>query len=158
MSAPFVLAPGERHAGAPPLDGPFFRFASDQTDGLLALGEVRLPPLTSGPNLHVHANEDEMFFVLDGVMTVQVADKLYEIAAGGLAWGARGIQHAFANRATDPLHIMIMWIPGGAEGLFQEMREYLQTVDGAPDQQVVAEIQARYGCTQVGPPIPIPRL
>ena len=74
MSAPFVLAPGERHAGAPPLDGPFFRFASGQTDGLLALGEVRLPPLTSGPNLHVHANEDEMFFVLDGVMTVQVAD------------------------------------------------------------------------------------
>ena len=110
MSAPFVLAPGERHAGAPHLDGPFFRFASGQTDGLLALGEVRLPPLTSGPNLHVHANEDEMFFVLDGVMTVQVADQLYEIAAGGLAWGARGIQHAFANRATDPLHIMIMWI------------------------------------------------
>jgi mannose-6-phosphate isomerase-like protein (cupin superfamily) len=86
--------PGERHAGPPPLDGPFFRFASGQTDGLLALGEVRLPPLTSGPNLHVHANEDETFFVLDGVMTVQVADQLYEIAAGGLAWGARGIQDA----------------------------------------------------------------
>jgi hypothetical protein len=61
VSAPFVLAPGERPAGAPPLDGPFFRFASDQTDGLLALGEVRLPPLTSGPNLHVHANDYEMF-------------------------------------------------------------------------------------------------
>jgi hypothetical protein len=53
---------------------------------------------------------------------------------------------------------MIMWIPGGAEGLFQEMREYLQTVDGAPDPQVVAEIQARCGCTQVGPQIPVPRL
>jgi len=51
VSAPFVLAPGERYVGAPPLDGPFFRFASGQTDGLLALGEVRLPPLTSGPNL-----------------------------------------------------------------------------------------------------------
>ena len=157
MSAPFVLAPGERHAGAPPLDGPFFRFASDQTDGLLALGEVRLPPLTSGPNLHVHANEDEMFFVLDGVMTVQVADQLYEIAAGGPP-GAHEASSTPYNRATDPLHIMIMWIPGGAEGLFQEMREYLQTVDGAPDPQVVAEIQARYGCTQVGPQIPVPRL
>jgi hypothetical protein len=53
---------------------------------------------------------------------------------------------------------MIMWIPGGAEGLFQEMREYLQTVDGAPDPQAVAEIQARYGCTQVRPQIPVPRL
>jgi hypothetical protein len=53
---------------------------------------------------------------------------------------------------------MIMWIPGGADGLFQEMREYLQTVDGAPDPEMVAEIQARYRCTQVGSKIPISRL
>jgi hypothetical protein len=59
---------------------------------------------------------------------------------------------------TDTLQIMIMWIPGGADGLFQEMREYLQTVDGAPDPEMVAEIQARYRCTQVGSKIPISRL
>jgi uncharacterized RmlC-like cupin family protein len=158
MSAPFILGPAEQHAGAPPLQRPFFRFASGQTDGLLALAEVRLPPLTAGPALHMHANEDEMFFVLDGLMTVQISDQLHELAAGGLAWGARGIPHAFANRARDPLRIMIMWVPGGAEGLFQEMRAYLQTVDGAPDKQVVADIQARYGCTHLGPQIPIPEL
>jgi len=158
VSAPFVLAPGERHAGAPRLEQPFFRFASGQTDGLAALAEVRLPPLTAGPNLHVHANEDEMFFVLDGVMTVQVGGQLQELAAGGLAWGAWGIPHAFANHAKDPLRIMIMWVPGGAEGLFEEMREYLQTAGGAPDQQVVDDIQACYGCTHVGPQIPVPDL
>jgi hypothetical protein len=96
--------------------------------------------------------------VLDGVMTVQIDTQLDEIEAGGLAWGSRRIPHAFANRAKDPLRIMIMWIPGGAEGLFQDMSAYLQTVNGAPDQQVVAEIQARYGCTHVGPQIPIPEL
>lgn len=74
VSAPFILASGEKHPDAPPLERPFFRFGSGQTDGLLALAEVQLPPLTAGPNLHVHANEDEMFFVLDGVMTVQVGD------------------------------------------------------------------------------------
>jgi mannose-6-phosphate isomerase-like protein (cupin superfamily) len=156
VSAPFILAPGEQHPGAPPLERPFFRFASGQTDGLAALAEVGLPPLTAGPNLHVHAQEDEMFFVLDGVMTVQVGDQLQEIAAGGLAWGARGTPHAFANRAKDPLRIMIMWIPGGAEGLFQDVREYLLAAGGAPDPQVVTGLQARYGCTHVGPPIPIP--
>lgn len=88
VSAPFVRAPGQRHPGAPPLERPFFRFASGQTDGLLALAEVRLLPRKPGPNLHVHANEDEMFFVLDGMMTVQVGDQLHEVAAGGLAWGA----------------------------------------------------------------------
>jgi mannose-6-phosphate isomerase-like protein (cupin superfamily) len=99
VSVPFILAPGEKHPDAPPLERPFFRFASGQTGGLAALAEVQLPPLTAGPNLHVHTREDELFFVLDGVMTVQVGDQLQEIAAGGLAWGARGTPHAFANRA-----------------------------------------------------------
>jgi mannose-6-phosphate isomerase-like protein (cupin superfamily) len=158
VSVPFILAPGEKHADAPPLERPVFRFASGQTGGLATLAEVRLPPLTAGPNLHVHTREDEMFFVLDGVMTVQVGDQLHEIAAGGLAWGARGTPHAFANRAKDPLRLMIMWIPGGAEGLFLDMREHLQTAGGVPDPQVVADLQARYGATHVGPPIPIPGL
>jgi mannose-6-phosphate isomerase-like protein (cupin superfamily) len=156
VSAPFILAPGEKHPGAPPLERPFFRFASGQTDGLLALAEVRLPPLTAGPALHVHAYEDELFVVLDGVMTVQVGDQLTDVGAGGLAWGARGVPHAFANRAAGPLRIMIQWIPGGAEGLFQELRDYLQSAEGDPDQQVVTGIQARYGCTHVGPQIPVP--
>jgi len=92
VSVPFTLAPGEKHADAPPLERPFFRFASGQTGGLATLAEVQLPPLTAGPNLHVHTHEDEMFFVIDGMMTVQVGDQLHEIAAGGLA-RARAAPH-----------------------------------------------------------------
>jgi uncharacterized cupin superfamily protein len=85
MSAPFVLEPGQRHPELPSLArGPFIRMASGQTDGLMALMEVQLHPRTAGPNLHVHANEDELFYVLGGVMTVQVGEELSEIAAG--AW------------------------------------------------------------------------
>jgi mannose-6-phosphate isomerase-like protein (cupin superfamily) len=102
VSVPFILAPGEKHADAPPLERPFFRFASGQTGGLATLAEVQLPPFTAGPNLHVHTREDEMFFVIDGVMTVQVGDQLHEIAAGGLAWGARGTPHALCQPGKRP--------------------------------------------------------
>jgi mannose-6-phosphate isomerase-like protein (cupin superfamily) len=149
------MGPGP--AAADWLERPFFRFGSAQTGGLAALAEVQLPPLTAGPNLHVHTREDELFVVLDGMMTVRVGDHLHEVAAGGLAWGARGTPHTFANRAKDRLRIMIMGLPGGAEALFLDMREYLQTVGGAPDPHVVADLQARYGAIHVGPPIPIPR-
>jgi mannose-6-phosphate isomerase-like protein (cupin superfamily) len=155
VSAPFVLGPGEQHADAPTQTGPFFRFASRQTDGLAALAEVRLQPLTPGPNLHVHSREDELFYVLSGVMTVQVAEELHEVGTGGLAWGPRGVAHAYANRAREPLHVLIMWLPGGAEGLFVEMSQHLRS-DGAPDPQVVADIQARYGASPAGPQISIP--
>jgi mannose-6-phosphate isomerase-like protein (cupin superfamily) len=68
----------------------------------MALGEVMLPPHTPGPHLHVHSREDEMFFVLEGVLTVQIGEELHDIAAGGLAWGARGTPHAFANCTVGP--------------------------------------------------------
>lgn len=156
MSVPFILGPGEQHADVARLRGPFMRITSRQTDGLLALAEAQLPPLTAGPHLHVHANEDEMFFVLDGVMTVQIGEQLHDIAAGGLAWGARGTPHAFANRASEPLRIMIIWVPGGAERIFEDMDAYLRTVTGTPDEQVTAAILTRYGGTRVGPRIPVP--
>ncbi len=158
ISAPFILAPGEQHPSAPPPGPrrPFVRITSRDTDGLLALGEVTLPPRTAGPTLHVHTNEDELFFVLDGVLTVQLGDQLHEIAAGGLAWGARGTPHAFANLAAEPVRVVIAWIPGGAERLFGEMEAYLRAVAGTPDPEVVAAINARYGARRVGPQIPIP--
>jgi quercetin dioxygenase-like cupin family protein len=156
MSVPFVLGPGERHPDLPPTSpGPFIRIASSQTDGLIALMETRLPPRTAGPNLHIHTNEDEMFYVLGGVMTVQIGEDLQEIAAGGLVWGARGTPHAYANRAEEPLHVLIQLVPGGTEELFAEMSAYRQTVVGAPDEGMMAAIMARYGGSRVGPPISI---
>jgi mannose-6-phosphate isomerase-like protein (cupin superfamily) len=157
VSVPFILGPGELYPDAPSLRRPLIRIPSRQTDGLVGLGEVNLPPLTAGPNLRVHANEDELFVVLEGMLTVQIGQELHDIAAGGLAWGARGIPHAFANRAQEPLRIMILWNPGGAERVFEEMEEYARTAAGSPEQEVTAAILARYGATRVGPPIAMPQ-
>jgi mannose-6-phosphate isomerase-like protein (cupin superfamily) len=155
MSVPFVLGPGEQHAGAPTVRRPFIRIGSDQTDGLIAVAEAELPPRTAGPNLHVHANEDEMFLVLNGVMTVQIGEQIHDLSPGGIAWGARRTPHAYANRATEPLRIMILWIPGGVERLFEEMAEYITTAGEHADEQITSAILSRYGATRVGPQIPV---
>jgi hypothetical protein len=89
------------------------------------------------------------------VMTVQIGEEMHEIATGGLAWGARGTAHAYANRATEPLRLLIQMIPGGVEELFAEMGVYFQNLVGDPDEEVTAAIMARYGGRRVGPQIPI---
>jgi hypothetical protein len=66
-----------------------------------------------------------------------------------------GTAHAYANRADEPVHVLIQLIPGGTEKLFAEMGAYLHTVVGTPDEEVTAAI-TRYGGTRVGPPISIP--
>ncbi len=54
------------------------------------------------------------------------------------------------------MRIMKRWLPGGAEGLFQEMSDYLRGVDGDPDQQVAAGLRAGHGRVHAGPQIAIP--
>ena len=90
MNAPFILAPGEQHPGAPPLERPFFRFASGQTDGCSRLR--RSSYRRSGPDRisTCTLTRTKCSSCLDGVITVQVGDKLHEIAAGGLAWAREG--------------------------------------------------------------------
>jgi quercetin dioxygenase-like cupin family protein len=158
MNEPFIVGARGQHPSAPSPEsrGPFIRFPSSATDGRCAMGEVRLPPLTSGPNLHTHTREDELFYVLDGVLTVQIGDQLHDIESGGLAWGARGTPHAYANRGAEPLHIMIMWMPGGVEQLFLDMDAYLRSVSGTPDPEAIAALQARYGATGFAHKISIP--
>lgn len=87
---------------------------------------------------------------------IQIDWELHDIAAGGLACGARGTPHAFANRGPEPARFVILWIPGGAEGVFAEMEAYRQSAGGSPDPQAMAAIMASYGATTVGPAIPIP--
>ena len=58
------------------------------------------------------------------------------------------------QRWKDPLRIMILWISGGAEGVFEEMAAYRQTVTGTPDLQMMTAILARNDCIRVCPQIP----
>ena len=93
MSAPLIVAPGKRHAGAPALHGPFFVSLAAKPTDCSRLRRSDYRGSRRDRISTVHANEDEMLFVFGGLMTVQVADQLYMIAAGGLAV-AHGIQNA----------------------------------------------------------------
>lgn len=50
--------------------------------------------------LHVHETQEDSFFVLDGVLTVQIGDDVVELTPGDFAAVPPGVVHAFTN--TDP--------------------------------------------------------
>jgi quercetin dioxygenase-like cupin family protein len=154
-SEPFVLGPGETRAGAS--DGPWStRVTGRDTGGLIAIGQADMPPMSSGPPLHVHTNEDEAGLVVEGVLTVQLGDQRLEVAAGGLVWLARGVPHTFANLTSDPVKVIGLIAPAGLEGMFEDTNAYLQSLTGPPDPKHIAEIAERYGVAMVGPPIDVP--
>jgi quercetin dioxygenase-like cupin family protein len=156
MTTPFILGPGEHRSPVSQQRPWSFRLTGDDSEGRISVGQGTLPPLTAGPPLHVHTNEDELFLVVEGVLTVQLGDTLHEVEAGGLVWGARGTPHAFANRSTASTRLMSFIVPAGVESMFAEQDAYLDSLQGPPDWQRLAHISERFGVTQLGSQIEIP--
>src|ERR1700761_1081287 len=62
------------------------------------VGEVRY---LSGPPLHVHAEQDDTFYVLEGVLTIQADDEVFELTAGDFVSVPPGVPHTFDNLDPD---------------------------------------------------------
>jgi quercetin dioxygenase-like cupin family protein len=124
-----------------------------ETHGSAMVGSGVLPPRTAGPPLHVHAREDEAFYVCAGVLTAQFGTHRLELTAGEVIWLPRGIPHAFANLSDQPTSIVSLVVPGALSEMFREQDEHLRRTDGDPDPAVLAEISMRFGVRPVGPPL-----
>lgn len=125
----------------------------ERTGGSVTFGEARVPPRGGGPARHVHSREDEAIYVIEGVLVVEVGPDRFEAGPGMLTWLPRGVPHAFANLGEEPVWAFGVITPAGLEGMFAEIGAYLAGLQGPPDGQVIAEINARYGVTAAGPPI-----
>ena len=139
-AAPYVLAAGDSRRDDAIL--PFKALAGD-TGGLLSACEFTLGGWESGPVLRMH----------DAVDEAQVGDERVQVEAGGFLWVPRGRAHSFANAGPDPVHVLALALPGGAEELFAVQAAYLSSVQGPPDLAVLGEIGTRHGAPTLGPPI-----
>jgi quercetin dioxygenase-like cupin family protein len=96
-----------------------FKATAAQTGGSLTAVEVLAAP-GGGPPPHVHANEDEMWFVLDGEFEILHGEEMLRLTAGGFAFVPRGTLHRFENVSDTPSRVLIVFTPGGFEGFFFE--------------------------------------
>ena len=98
----------------------------EQTEGRLALVEMRLPPGFAGPPLHIHGAWDEGFYVLEGEVTIQIGNRVFVASHGMFAFAPRETPHTFANRSVEEARILVVLTPAGFE-------RYLEgRVRGAP--------------------------
>jgi quercetin dioxygenase-like cupin family protein len=108
-------------------------------------------PPGAGPPLHVHQNEDEIFYVLEGELTIQVGKERYTVPAGGTAILPRGVPHTFGNLGTDTVKSLVLLTPAGLENFFAEV-EPLAT-QAEPDMRAIVPLATKYGIQLAGPPL-----
>ncbi|CAD7712459.1 hypothetical protein LMG31886_01100 [Xanthomonas hydrangeae] len=115
-----------------------FKATAATTDGSYTVVECLTSP-GNGPPPHIHTNEDEFWFVLDGTFEIHIGDAVHSVGPGGFAFGPRGIMHHFRNTASTPSRILLGFTPGGIEDFFRESGQPV-TNDGPPPAVDAAEI------------------
>lgn len=80
------------------------------TEALMSPGEE--------PPLHVHKNEDEWLYLLEGEMTFHVGGQDHRSQPGGFVCFPRGIPHTFSVESPKA-RILVINTPGGFERMFE---------------------------------------
>ncbi len=126
-----------------------------ETGGSLAQFETNDPRGTATP-LHIHHNEDETFYVLEGEVSLLVDGERIDLSAGDYAFAPRETTHAYVVR-SQRARMLTTLTPAGLEEVFvalgvpvvgtnQPTEKVLPPID-----EVVRRFGA-YGCEVVGPP------
>jgi len=78
-----------------------------------------------GGGVHMHLNEDEGFYVLEGELTIRFPDddETFTARAGQLVWHPRGRRHDYVVSAHSTVRILQILIPGTnlAPDFFEEV-------------------------------------
>jgi mannose-6-phosphate isomerase-like protein (cupin superfamily) len=72
--------------------------------------------------LHVHHNEDEAFWVLEGSLTFEVGDKTLKAEAGSFLFGPKDIPHRYTVD-KGPARLLFIIAPSGFEDFIRETSE-----------------------------------
>lgn len=103
-----------------------------------------------GPPLHLHHNEEEWFYVLQGDYIAQVGSERFQLKAGDSLLGPREVPHTWAFVGNTPGRLLIAFAPANKmEAFFTEpgMRAGTYLND--------AEHFRAYGMELIGPPLTV---
>lgn len=130
----------------------WIRAGRDETGGALSLIEQVIPPGFESP-WHIHSDEDESFYVIEGGIEVVVEDRTVTLAAGDYAFGPRGIAHGFRVLGSGPARILLMTTGGAFAEFIREASDPAETapVSAEPDIPRLIAAAERHGLAILGP-------
>jgi quercetin dioxygenase-like cupin family protein len=139
----FVQAEGDGEGEVLDLGGArmTIKVASDETGGGFLLNEARISPGYGLPP-HSHSETTDSFYVLEGVLTIQVGDEKRQLGPGEYALAPPGVVHTFSNDSDSEVRVLGVQSPAGLEGYFRELAELIGSGDFDP--AVADEIGSRY--------------
>ena len=91
-----------------------FKADGGETQQAYSISEWWLEPHTKGPGAHAH-DEDDVFYVLEGTMSVFVDGRWIDAPKGSFVLVPAGMTHDFENRSDARAGVLNFSHPGGFE-------------------------------------------
>jgi quercetin dioxygenase-like cupin family protein len=128
------------------------RYLLDGTTSGAGMGvfELTVPPGARVPPAHSHSNNEEIVYILDGVLRYTVDDETRDLMPGQRMYTPRGSVHAFSNPHDRPARALIMLTPDIGAGYFREIAA-VAAAPGGPNPTKMVEIMTRYGLVLAPP-------
>ena len=108
-----VLGPGEGRP-IPGREEVVLKATGADTGDAIAFLEATTAP-GDGPAPHVHHDNDELFYILEGRMRFWVGEQTVEAEAGSFLFIPRGTVHAARNVGARPVRLLAAHVPAGPE-------------------------------------------
>ncbi len=102
-----------------------------------------------GPPLHVHPNQDEIFFIVEGTYLFQVGEDKHTLTTGDTIFLPRTIPHTFAQLSEKGKMFFLFQPSGKMEDFFRT----LGSLTAPPTPEQGAKIFADHDMKVVGPPL-----
>jgi quercetin dioxygenase-like cupin family protein len=136
------------------------KIGAQDTGGTYGLVEIVVPAGLGSP-WHVHPEEDEWFYVLEGELTVWIGDTRLSLPAGSFAFGPKGVPHTFYAESHGA-KALVGFAPMQFEGFQREVGEPAPErvlpppLERPPDVARLIPVASRNGFEILGPPGPPP--
>jgi len=126
----------------------------EQTNGAFSLIEEVAPP-GYATIYHKHLAADEVFYVLEGEVTLVRNDEKLKAGPGTYVFLPRGISHGYRVTGTTPARLLLFISPAGLEHFFLEAGEPVTGPNppppAPPDREKLMALGTKYNNVSLGP-------
>lgn len=100
---------------------------------------------------HIHQDEEESYYILEGSLTMQLNDREFKVQAGDFVHIPAGTVHGYRNESNQPTRFLAWVVGGELDQFFLTMGEQIRSLP--EDMPKLPAILQRYNIALVGDPV-----
>jgi mannose-6-phosphate isomerase-like protein (cupin superfamily) len=77
------------------------------------MGIITVPPHSEGPEAHIHKEEDDSFFILEGELELDHEGETFTAGKGTFVLIPPGVKHTFRNTSGEVCRVLNVHAPAG---------------------------------------------